>query len=250
MQEWRKGSEVSKQLAEVKDEIRDRILSGDYGAGSWLKEAHVAADLETSRTLVKLAFTALESEGLLTPMATRGYRVATFSPEEVFDAIALRAQIEGRAARLAAEQGGGAGLAGIVAEGEIAAEAALDDGLRARVVEVNARFHQAVERLAGSRAISRALTALRATPLSGPSAIVFAPEDPARDLVRLRRAQEDHRRIAELIAAGAGGRAEAMMTEHILSSADHKRRYFEDLKARRMVTLTPGIALISEAAGD
>ncbi|SMF68714.1 transcriptional regulator, GntR family [Tistlia consotensis] len=242
---------MSKQLAEVKDEIRARILSGDYPAGAWLKEAHVAADHDTSRTIVKLAFTALESEGLLEPLATRGYRVASFSPEEVFDAIALRAQIEGRAARLAAERGlGGSELRHIVEEGEIPADAVLDDALRTRVVAVNARFHGAIEQLAGSRAIGRALAALRATPLSGPSAIVFDPEDPARDLVRLRRAQEDHRRIAGLIAGGEGRRAEAMMAEHILSSADHKRRYFDALKERRLVTLTPGIALIAEPAGD
>ncbi|MEX2628624.1 MAG: GntR family transcriptional regulator [Tistlia sp.] len=240
---------MSKQLAEVKDEIRARILSGAYGAGAWLKEAHVAAHLDTSRTLVKLAFTALESEGLLIPLETRGYRVASFSPEEVLDAITLRAQIEGRAARLAAERGRGGGeLAQIVADGEIAVPARLDEALRGRLVEINGRFHRAIEALAGSRAVSRALAALRATPLSGPSAIVFDPADPERDLVRLRRAQDDHRRIAELIAAGAGRRAEAMMTEHILSSADHKRRYFDDLQARRLVTLTPGIALIAEPA--
>lgn len=242
---------MSKQLAEVKDEIRARILSGLYGAGAWLKEAHVAADLETSRTLVKLAFTALESEGLLIPLETRGYRVASFSPEEVFDAIALRAAIEGRAARLAAERGaGGETLRRIVEDGEIAEGARLDEALRGRLVEVNARFHQAIEALAGSRAVGRALAALRATPLSGPGAIVFDPAEPERDLVRLRRAQDDHRRIAELIASGAGRRAEAMMAEHILSSADHKRRYFDDLQARRMVTLAPGIALIAEPAAQ
>src|SRR5690606_10998658 len=74
---------MSRQLAEVKDEIRARILSGDYVAGTRLKEAHVATQLDTSRTIVKLAFTALENEGLLTPTETRGYRVASFSPEEV-----------------------------------------------------------------------------------------------------------------------------------------------------------------------
>ena len=242
---------MSKQLAEVKDEIRARVLSGSYGAGTWLKEAHVAADLDTSRTLVKLAFTALESEGLLTPLETRGYRVASFSPEEVFDAIALRAQIEGRAARLAAERGGGtAELLRIVDSGRIAEDAALDDALRSRLVETNGRFHQAVETMAGSRAISRTLATLRATPLSGPAAIVFDPRDPEGDMVRLRRAEEDHRRIAELIGSGAGRRAEAMMIEHILASADRKRRYFDELKARRLVTLTPGIALIAEPAEE
>ena len=75
-------------------EIRNKILSGEYAAGSKLTSKQVADELEISQTPVKEAFNRLVSEHLLEPIPNRGFQVSSFSAEYLQGIIDARLIIE------------------------------------------------------------------------------------------------------------------------------------------------------------
>ena len=87
---------INKQTitSQVADEIRSRILQGDYKAGEQLRQEHVAADLGVSRVPVREALHQLNSEGFVTLISHKGSIVSEVSPEEFLEYYELRAKIE------------------------------------------------------------------------------------------------------------------------------------------------------------
>ena len=85
--------------------IRELILSGELPPGARISELAVVERIGVSRTPVRAALARLQEEGLLEPIASRGYAVRAFSEVEIRDAIEVRGTLEGLAARFAAERG-------------------------------------------------------------------------------------------------------------------------------------------------
>src|SRR6266571_7047058 len=86
------------------DDIREAILGGALRPGERIKERDVAAQMGISTTPVKEALRRLEQDGLVVSQPRRGAIVGplvTTRPEEI---LAIRAHLEGLAARLAAEK--------------------------------------------------------------------------------------------------------------------------------------------------
>lgn len=84
-------------------EIRRRILSGELSADAPLSEYQLAAELELSRTPVREAVKRLEREGLVHSIPNRGTVVAELTVRDISEIYQVREQLEGFAARLAAE---------------------------------------------------------------------------------------------------------------------------------------------------
>jgi DNA-binding GntR family transcriptional regulator len=76
------------------DELRRRILEGDYPAGMQLRQAVLAEELGISRIPFREALILLEAEGLVQMEAHKGAIVAGFSAEEVEELFEFRALIE------------------------------------------------------------------------------------------------------------------------------------------------------------
>lgn len=76
------------------DELRRRILDGDYPAGMQLRQAVLAEELGISRIPFREALILLESEGLVQLEAHKGAVVAGFSPDEVEELFEFRALLE------------------------------------------------------------------------------------------------------------------------------------------------------------
>lgn len=76
------------------DELRRRILEGDYPAGMPLRQAVLAEELGISRIPFREALILLEAEGLVQLEAHKGAVVAGFSPEEVEELFEFRALLE------------------------------------------------------------------------------------------------------------------------------------------------------------
>lgn len=76
------------------DELRRRILDGDYPAGMPLRQAVLAEELGISRIPFREALILLEAEGLVQMEAHKGAVVAGFSPEEVEELFEFRALLE------------------------------------------------------------------------------------------------------------------------------------------------------------
>lgn len=84
-------------------EIRRRILSGELSADAPLSEYQLATELEISRTPVREAVKRLEREGLVHSIPNRGTVVAELTVRDISEIYQVREQLEGFAARLAAE---------------------------------------------------------------------------------------------------------------------------------------------------
>lgn len=79
---------------EIANELRRRILGGEYKPGDRLTEKGIAAEMGTSPGPVREAFAALSREGLLLSLPHRGTFVSPVSEQEARAAYDLRAWIE------------------------------------------------------------------------------------------------------------------------------------------------------------
>jgi DNA-binding GntR family transcriptional regulator len=76
------------------EELRRRILAGEFRAGEALRQDALAEEFGISRIPVREAFRQLAAEGLVTIHAHRGAVVSTLSPEEIAELFDLRALLE------------------------------------------------------------------------------------------------------------------------------------------------------------
>jgi DNA-binding GntR family transcriptional regulator len=76
------------------DELRRRILEGEYPAGMPLRQAVLAEELGISRIPFREALIQLEAEGLVQTVAHKGAVVARFSADEVEELFEFRALLE------------------------------------------------------------------------------------------------------------------------------------------------------------
>jgi DNA-binding GntR family transcriptional regulator len=90
--------------SQVKDRILTWILQGDLPPGSRLVETQLARQLGTSQAPVREALRDLASLGFIETRPYKGSWVRKPSKEELIEAVQVRAELEGLAARLAAER--------------------------------------------------------------------------------------------------------------------------------------------------
>jgi DNA-binding GntR family transcriptional regulator len=82
-------------------EVRARILRGDIAPGAPVRQEDLAASLGVSRVPVREALRMLESEGHVTYIPHRGYRVTELDLDDLEEIYHLRALIEDDLARQA-----------------------------------------------------------------------------------------------------------------------------------------------------
>ena len=83
------------------DTLRHAILNGYFEPGERLDQDAIAEELGVSRTPIREAIAALESEGLLESQPHRGVFVTEISRRDVREVFALRALLEAEVARQA-----------------------------------------------------------------------------------------------------------------------------------------------------
>lgn len=226
--------------------LRSLVLGGGFTGGQRLSEVSVAEQLGISRTPLRQAMDRLVAEGLLERIATGGCRVATFSKQDIADAIEMRGVIEGTAARLAAERGVAADL---LLEAHDAL-ARIDDALSGQngldfdsYVKHNAAFHAVLSRFPNSPIVQREIERISLLPLASPSAFLSDQAAVPDFQDSLRYAQRQHRAILDAISNGEGARAEALTREHARLALTNFN-YLNDTRATRASNV-PGLALVA-----
>lgn len=197
--------------------LRSLVMNGAFTEGQRLSEVAVAKQLGTSRTPLRQAMDRLIAEGLLERIETGGCRVATFSKEDIADAIEIRGVIEGTAARLAAERGVAQPLMSEAEATLSQIDVAINnpEGLDFDAyVRHNARFHQLLAKFPNSPLIKREIERMSLLPLASPSAFLSEQAVIPDFQDSLRYAQRQHRAILEAIKNREGARAEALTQEH------------------------------------
>jgi GntR family transcriptional regulator of vanillate catabolism len=219
------------------------VLSGELQPGERIVEIPFAARLGVSRTPLRLALTELETEGLLERLPTRGYRVRSFSVNDIADAVDVRGVLEGMAARIVAERGMTeevrTELTQVVEQGRQLLEPAKHNPAAQIDAEswrlVNERFHHAIVKAAGNRALASALEHNNKTPLAGPGALSFPHTPSDLEISFVLRAQSDHEDLLLALIRGEGTRAESLVREHAYRSRENKRYLINQMQSERPV---------------
>ncbi len=185
--------------------LRDAVVAGELPANSRLPEPELAKRLGVSRTPLREAIRQLAAEGLLVTRPRVGTFVSEIRARDVEDTFAIRAVLEGLAARQAAANPDPA-KATILPE--ILAELQKKTRDYRIYHEAAGRFHDAIFGLSGNqrlqtmyRTLIHQVTRLRSLSLATPK----------RPEVSL----QEHRRIAAAILRGKGAEAERLMRAHV-----------------------------------
>lgn len=182
------------------NEIRRRILTGEFPPDARVREVEVANLLQMGRTPVREALKRIHDEGLITHQAGRGMVVTSMDQQEVGELYAMREVLEGTAAAFAARH---------ATEAEIAnMQAILDDGDGGDPVVQNLHFHAAIYSAAHNRYLIRSLKSLTDTTYLLGRSTLASPD-------RARRSDEEHRDIVAAIRARDPQRAQVAAQHHI-----------------------------------
>lgn len=242
----KRDSDKTSQASKALMELRSLVLSGEFPALARLRESALAERLGISRTPLRQAMARLVEEGLLERVETGGCRVASFTIDDILDAIEIRGVLEGTAARLAAERGItnkqlDLGYS-ILAELDNAASSA-DTLDFERYVVYNAQFHSLIGQLAGSTVVSREVERSSRSLLASPSAFLKGQELIPHFRTSLIGAQAQHRSLFEAIENREGARAEALAREH--ARLAHRNFMYITSEKPSLATRVSGLALVA-----
>lgn len=237
--------------------LRDMIMSGAFEPGERISEVAVAKSLDVSRTPVRWALSILETEGLVSGTPNRGFRLRSFSVEEVLSAYEVRGALEGLACRLAAQKGLSPETAAefdeCLAEGEaLISNAKLDEHTVKRWSAMNGRFHKTLLNAAHCPAIEPAYEAVSRYPAAAPGAIMFLTRNLRAGFSAMKRAHEQHVAVVDALKAGQAMRAEYLIREHIDSSGANVRVALqrEQAEAASQATAEPAVKRTKRASNN
>lgn len=198
------------QLAEdVARIVRRRIFDGTYGAGTYVRLDHLAAELGVSVTPVREALLELKAEGLLEQQPRRGFVVRPVTVRDITDVSQVQAYLGGELAARAA-----AGITGAQLDElnriqcDLETAYAADEGERA--VRLNHEFHRAINVAADSPKLAQLMSQItRYAPES-----VFPTIDGWPD-----ESNRHHRRLLDALARRDQSLARTAMSEHLAAGA-------------------------------
>lgn len=219
--------------------LRDKIVSGEFTAGERLAEIPTAELLGLSRTPVRIAFRALEQEGLLTKLPRRGYMVRKITHHEISGSIEVRGVLEGLAARQAAEKGLDEatieGLKQCLLEGDgLFHKGSINQQDIEAYNVLNKRFHDLIIQASGNQAIQSALQLNEHLPFASVSALAFNPDQLDREFRRFNYAHMQHHAVFDALIKRQGTRSEAIMREHANATLNYAE-LFDDSGSYQLV---------------
>jgi len=188
------------------EELRARIIRGDYPPGTQLRERELAEELQVSRIPLREAFPQLEAEGFIVTRPRRGAIVTQLTLRDAEELFEARLGLEVMAARRAAERV----AAGAPADGVRAAMAGTEDALAAgdpaSIAAASAVLHEAIVDLAGNKLLSSMMrtVAVRDRWIFK----IASDEEPPI-------ACDEHSRLCDAIYAGNAELAAALAYAHI-----------------------------------
>jgi len=201
----------------IYESIRRAILDGRYEPGDRLVESQLAAELGVSRTRIREALSRLETERLIASLPTRGHVVRRLGRRDMEELYELRLELEGYAARTAAETITLRELDELRAihTRMVEIERVNTDGSRSaklekirRVTDVNNEFHRLIQQASRNRRLEGILRTVVERPLVFQSFYWYSDSELAESLA-------EHEGILKALNERNGALAEALMKQHI-----------------------------------
>jgi DNA-binding GntR family transcriptional regulator len=219
---------ISKSAAplrrQVLDELRHSIIAGRLNPGERLVERELIAMMGVSRTVIREALRQLESEGLVAIVPNKGPIVRTLTVEEAREIYAIRAVLEGLAARLFTEHADQTQIVRL----ELAlsaVEKAYDSGDAATMLVTKNNFYEVLFEGAKSETLSSMLAILhgriwrwRGLGLTHPN------RSPDRD----RQSLKNLRALVQAIRARDSALAENILRDEVSKAADEVHHLLKD----------------------
>lgn len=189
------------------EQIRRRIIEGEYRPSQRLVEATLAASLGVSRHNVRVALDRLQSVGLVHIEPNVGATVAALTLDDALDTLRAREALEVEVARMAAgriDDAAAERLDGLVATMRHALAADEFD----RYSATNRAFHDAIFELSGNRTIPELIGLLRLRMAQLQLRTILIPG-------RAERSLAEHAAICEALKARDPVGTEAAVRTHI-----------------------------------
>lgn len=188
----------------VEDALAAAIVSGELAPGALLTAPTLAARFGVSATPVREAMLNLQKRGFVAALRNKGFRVTDVGERDLREIVRLRQQLEAPPMR---------DIATKLRPGELRAEAQAIVEAAARAdlaayLAADTAFHLALLAVHGNRRLVALVADLRQqTRLVGLADMIGTAE--------LARSAAEHHRLLDLLEAGDGAGAEALVHAHI-----------------------------------
>jgi len=218
--------------------LQQKMLSGEFPAGSSISEASLARELGISRTPLREAIGQLIAQGFLRAIPHRGTVVLEFGKRDIAEIYDVREALELYAVekavarpiqsaevdeliRLADE------MLALRGELEESGEARLNSAQMQRFVASDLRYHNLLLRLAENSRLVKAV---------GDGRVLlnaFAIRRRGHDIAQLEQIHRYHRGIVDAVVRRDVAEARRLLGEHIRVSKQERLREYDDLERER-----------------
>jgi DNA-binding GntR family transcriptional regulator len=187
--------------------IRDQIVTLRLAPGSVIEEARLRQELGLGRTPIREALQRLAHENLVSFVPHRGTFVSDINLTDLHRLTEVRTEMEGYAARLAAERA--------TARDRTQMEALMDELRTIDEADVHnlMRLDQRIHRLVYQATRNQFLQAMLEEVFNLSLRIWFLGLDRG---VRIKQAVEEHRQLLDAIVSRDAHKAESVMRQHVM----------------------------------
>ncbi len=195
--------------------IRNRLLGGEFPAGSRLSESELSESCGVSRTPVREALRRLAQEYFVRIEPNRGAFVIDWSRDDIMDMFEMRSMMEGLTARKAAERASMAQIdlmKAIIKRIDDVAEGGGPE-MRDSFLTLNRQFHDTIFEASGSPKLTEIISRF----VEQAVIVRTAAQYSAYDIVR---SNQQHKELLSAIEKRNGMLAEIIMRSHILTAGE------------------------------
>jgi len=199
---------INRPLSEdVAEQLRAQIFTHELAPGSWLDEQSLAQQFGISRTPMREAIKVLASEGLVTTKMNRGAYVTEVDRRDLEQIFTILSLLEGQAAKEMALKATEDDLTMLDNLHHRLEKAAADRDVE-QFFDVNVKFHDLIQEIAGNKWMNGVIGDLR-------KVLKLQRRDSLSRVGRLQHSLLEHREILEAILKRDPTAAEAAMRKHL-----------------------------------
>jgi DNA-binding GntR family transcriptional regulator len=192
---------------DVADRLREQIFSKLLAPGSWLDEQSLAEQFGISRTPMREAIKVLASEGLVTIKIRRGAYVTEVARKDLEQIFTILSLLEGEAARETATKATEEELNQLDYWHHRLEKAAADRDIE-QFFEINGKFHELIQEIAGNRWMNGVIADLR-------KVLKLHRRESLTSTGRLQNSLIEHRAILNALLKRDQAGAESAMRQHL-----------------------------------
>jgi len=192
---------------DVADRLREQIFSKLLAPGSWLDEQNLAEQFGISRTPMREAIKVLASEGLVIIKMRRGAYVTEVARRDLEQIFTILSLLEGEAARETAIKATEEELNQLDYWHHRLEKAAADRDIE-QFFEINGKFHELIQQIAGNRWMNGVIADLR-------KVLKLHRRESLTSTGRLQNSLIEHRAILNALLKRDQAEAESAMRQHL-----------------------------------